>query len=279
LYAYTPNDTLVIFHWAADPADTGSRMFKFRATDSTQAGVESTLIIQVSDNDSLLPPDKVWVGRTGVVERQNVRLRVPVEVYNTDTLQMIVFPFEVLGHIDSLLDWSWDDPAYCLVDESILEKRATSPSLPTEQPITVVCSLRQVAGTKPLEPGYCKLFDLVFKGDTTTFQIGAFEQIEFTSTDDTETYPDLESYEIRVMKEEVDWICGDANGDGEVGLADVVYEINYIFRGGPEPIPLEAGDVNCDGIDNSADVVYKINHLFRGGPPLCDPNDDGVPDC
>ena len=59
---------------------------------------------------------------------------------------------------------------------------------------------------------------------------------------------------------------GDANGDGIINSADVVYLINYLFKGGPPPVPLEAGDVNCDGVINSADVVYLINYLFKGGP-------------
>jgi hypothetical protein len=64
-------------------------------------------------------------------------------------------------------------------------------------------------------------------------------------------------------------ICetGDANGDGIINSADVVYLINYLFKGGPPPVPLEAGDANGDGIVNSADVVYLINYLFKGGPP------------
>jgi hypothetical protein len=29
------------------------------------------------------------------------------------------------------------------------------------------------------------------------------------------------------------------------------------------------GDVNCDGIVNVGDVVYTVNYLFKGGPPPC----------
>jgi hypothetical protein len=64
---------------------------------------------------------------------------------------------------------------------------------------------------------------------------------------------------------------GDANADAVISSADVVYLINYLFIGGPEPMPLEAGDANCDGVVSSADVVYLINYLFIGGPPPCDP--------
>jgi len=62
---------------------------------------------------------------------------------------------------------------------------------------------------------------------------------------------------------------GDANGDGVINVTDVVYLINYLFIGGPEPIPMEAGDLNCDGLINVSDVVYLINYLYIGGPPPC----------
>lgn len=62
--------------------------------------------------------------------------------------------------------------------------------------------------------------------------------------------------------------CGDANGDGNVSVSDVVYLINYLFKGGPVPVPWEAGEVNCDGNVSVSDVVYMINYLFKGGAPL-----------
>jgi len=62
-------------------------------------------------------------------------------------------------------------------------------------------------------------------------------------------------------------IRGDANGDGVIDLGDVVYLINYLYREGDPPSPIEAGDCNCDEIVDLGDVVYLINYLFRGGPP------------
>ncbi len=65
------------------------------------------------------------------------------------------------------------------------------------------------------------------------------------------------------------YLCGDANGDGVVDLGDVVFLINYLYRGGPAPDPEEAGDCNLDGEVDLGDVVYLINYLYRGGPPPC----------
>ncbi|HVP37314.1 MAG TPA: M14 family zinc carboxypeptidase, partial [Terriglobales bacterium] len=62
---------------------------------------------------------------------------------------------------------------------------------------------------------------------------------------------------------------GDANGDKKVTISDVVYIVNYLFKGGPAPIPFLAGDANCDGAVTVTDVVYLINYLFKGGPGPC----------
>jgi hypothetical protein len=68
----------------------------------------------------------------------------------------------------------------------------------------------------------------------------------------------------------VQFLCGDVNKDGVVNVTDVVYLINYLFIGGPPPVPiLQVGNVNRDGVVNSADVVYLINYLFISGPAPC----------
>lgn len=67
----------------------------------------------------------------------------------------------------------------------------------------------------------------------------------------------------------VHFMCGDVNGDGVVELGDIVYEINYVFRNGPPPVPGAVGDVTCDGVVELGDVVYLINYVFRDGPPPC----------
>ncbi len=60
---------------------------------------------------------------------------------------------------------------------------------------------------------------------------------------------------------------GDCNGDGEIGPGDVTHLLNYLFKGGPAPDPLEVADCNCDGVVGPADLAFLINYLFRGGPP------------
>jgi len=62
---------------------------------------------------------------------------------------------------------------------------------------------------------------------------------------------------------------GDVNGDGIINASDIVFLIDYLFKSGPPPDPLELGDVNCDELIKCSDVVYLIDYLFKGGPPPC----------
>jgi hypothetical protein len=63
---------------------------------------------------------------------------------------------------------------------------------------------------------------------------------------------------------------GDANGDKVINVADIVCLVNFLYRSGDPPIPMQAGDANCDGIVDIADIVYLVNYLYRGGdPPGC----------
>jgi len=75
------------------------------------------------------------------------------------------------------------------------------------------------------------------------------------------------------------YICGDANNDLGVNVADAVWIINYVFAAGDPPQPLEAGNANCEGGVNVADAVWIINYVFTGGNDPCDLDGDRIPDC
>ncbi len=67
------------------------------------------------------------------------------------------------------------------------------------------------------------------------------------------------------------YLCGDLNGDGNVGnIVDLTKMVDRIFRGGPPSDPPQAMDVNCDGNNgNILDLTKIVDRIFRGGPPLC----------
>lgn len=66
-----------------------------------------------------------------------------------------------------------------------------------------------------------------------------------------------------------EFVCGDANSDDLANVGDAVFLINFVFKNGPAPDPIEAGDANCDDLTNVGDAVYLINFVFKTGPAPC----------
>jgi hypothetical protein len=79
---------------------------------------------------------------------------------------------------------------------------------------------------------------------------------------------------------------GDANSDNRRDIADAIYTINNLFRGGPPFLCADAADFNDDGNVNLMDAILSVNYQFRGGAPPSAPfpgcgtdpegDDDGV---
>ncbi len=65
---------------------------------------------------------------------------------------------------------------------------------------------------------------------------------------------------------------GETDGIAPLNILDVIYLINFKFKGGTAPTPyaLCNGDPNCDCVVNILDIVYMIDYKFKGGPAPCD---------
>jgi len=74
--------------------------------------------------------------------------------------------------------------------------------------------------------------------------------------------------DFQVFATDVSAKAGDANGSGgNPNLTDIIYLVNYIFKGGPKPDPSCRGDANASGGNpNLADIIYLVNYVFKGGP-------------
>jgi len=67
---------------------------------------------------------------------------------------------------------------------------------------------------------------------------------------------------------EITWICGDCDGDTQINILDITALINYLYKDGPAPDPVEAGNVDGEGGISILDVNYMINYIYKEGPPL-----------
>jgi hypothetical protein len=140
--------------------------------------------------------------------------------------------------------------------------------------------------TQTIDPEGDQIYYLFDWGDDTDSSwLGPYDS--GATAEGSHTWTDQGMYEIKVIAKDdnggySEWsdplpviirvLCSDVNNDGSVDVGDVVYLINYLFKGGPAPVRLNCvGDVNNDDAVDVGDVVYLINYLFKGGPAP-DPN-------
>ncbi|MDH4035201.1 MAG: hypothetical protein OEV80_15525, partial [candidate division Zixibacteria bacterium] len=62
----------------------------------------------------------------------------------------------------------------------------------------------------------------------------------------------------------VDYDPGDV-----IDISDLVYLVDFMFSGGPEPVCFDEADIDGSGVEpiDIADLVYLVDYMFTGGPP------------
>ncbi len=60
-------------------------------------------------------------------------------------------------------------------------------------------------------------------------------------------------------------IRGDMNHDGERGISDLTYFVDFLFNFGDAPVCFEEGDVNNDGEHTISDLTFYVDYLFNFG--------------
>ncbi len=58
---------------------------------------------------------------------------------------------------------------------------------------------------------------------------------------------------------------GDPIYDGKINLSDIIFLVNYIFKGGPAPQFPFMGNANEDCNTDLQDIMVIVNYVFRGG--------------
>ena len=92
---------------------------------------------------------------------------------------------------------------------------------------------------------------------------------------DPEPYPADEAYSGDDMMTVPTCVYkpGDVNVDGMYNLADIIREVNIVFKGAPKQPLMCLMYANGDKMANLTDIIYDVNHVFKGGPK---PNPSGV---
>ena len=91
------------------------------------------------------------------------------------------------------------------------------------------------------------------------------------ATDYYTRYPGWNIDDVEVLAYNcIAFMCGDANGDDNINILDITFLINYLYKSGPAPDPMDAANVNNDAGVNLLDVTYLINYIYKSGSePSC----------
>lgn len=83
----------------------------------------------------------------------------------------------------------------------------------------------------------------------------------------TTQYGEVEDYTVVVDE----YVCGDCNNDDVINVGDALCLVGFYFNYGAFPAPLPSGDANCNGVINLADIIYLMDHINFGKPAPCCP--------
>ncbi|HVP36128.1 MAG TPA: dockerin type I repeat-containing protein [Terriglobales bacterium] len=204
-------------------------------------------------------------------------VQVNININAIDYIRTVVVPLLAEGTSDPVLDTaltgglSSANP-YAFFPPSLVsdfEQRIVNPYGPPTDPMLFVAVFGYLL---PADGLYCRMFYKVSGPGTLTMRTAIHSLVDSIRVDQIDGSPasinwpaagEVGSFSVtQLIKPR-----GNVNCDEVIGVADVVYIVSYLFRGGPIPHPLQNGDVNCDGKVTVSDVLYLVNYLFKSGPP------------
>jgi serine protease len=210
--------------------------------------------------DSLIARDTTGLAGSPVV--------VTVYAHNTVPVHYLTIPVEYSGSLNVTLDsFSTVD---CRTDYFEVQTYVHYDAGNKRVTIKLQSS---TSGTSPdLEPGTGEILKLHFRisssatvGQTASIEMDGYSSYlpQFAgSVAEYQPIPITGTISLCVERGNVDGVPG-------INVSDITYLVDYLFRSGLSPVPLEAADVDCSGSVNVTDLTYLVNYLFRSGPPPC----------
>ncbi|MDH4222649.1 MAG: dockerin type I repeat-containing protein [candidate division Zixibacteria bacterium] len=190
------------------------------------------------------------------------RAVIPMYVVNDESLWSMTIPLKWTGPLDV-------DTAIFVGERSdfMIQKYFS----PNHQDSTFLLFATILAGDQSIPPGEGILIYIYFTVQDTGYAsldltVPPLSFYHFLDQDENVIQPLF--YPVEFYIGEQNTPPGDVNQDGGASVSDVVYLINYLFKGGTPPAHLPSGDVNLDCDVTISDVIYLINFLFKGGKSL-----------
>lgn len=182
-----------------------------------------------------------------------------IKITNSDSMGAMILPLIWAGpaHFDSITfrETNFGDSLRIVKPDTLAKKALISlipiydpPLPPTRGLFTTLCfTLTDLTGLVQID---------------STF-IAPLSHVLFTTTEPQGYRPQYSPGEFPVVA----YWPGDVTFDGVVDVSDVVFLVNYLYKGGPAPSHLISADINLpDRIIDVQDLIYLINYLYRFGP-------------
>ena len=201
---------------------------------------------------------------------RNTTIEMSVYARNSVPLRMIELPIEYSGDLDLTLD--------TFIIAGTRTEAFEQISLLHYSPSLKRTTLRLIASPSDpsavLAPGTGEIIKLYFSVSAYA-TIGASTEVNlagYTTHQPLFAY-DQGSYAPIITSSAIS-ICaarGDMDNMPGITVNDLTWFTNFLFKGGADPIPLDAGDIDGDTEMNVSDLTYLVSYLFRGGPlpPTC----------
>jgi len=194
---------------------------------------------------------------------------VPVYLTNYIPLSSIILPVEYGGEID--LDFDSVCTAGCRTEYFEYCQKVTDDQQNKRIKIKLTNSLSDPYAPE-LQPGsgpIAYLFfstDEVYVGQSNTIQFDGFLMHQpILANRDISYQPAVNNAVVSIVAG-----CADFDYNGTIDILDILYLIDYKFKGGPAPDPMNIGDVDESGGIDILDIIYLIDYKFKSGPePNC----------
>jgi hypothetical protein len=189
------------------------------------------------------------------------RAVVPMVVVNDEYLWSMTIPLKWIGPISI-------DTAIFVGDRAdFMSQKYFSPDTAQKKVLLFAAVL---GGEELIPPGQGILIYLYFTvQDTGSVTVDTcvppLSFFHFLDQDLNTIIPYFSPSEFHIL--EPSTLPGDLNQDGSITVSDVVYFINYLFKGGSPPGYLPSADTNTDCEIDVSDLIYFINYLFKSGSP------------
>ena len=269
---FTSNSSLPVFQYSWDFGDGGSSQLENPSYEYINPGTYDVTLTTLTnygyiDNQQLglitLYGDTLTIGTDSAFAGE--KLVINVELINTQSLTSLLIPFKY----GSSSEFRFDSVSLGS-RTNYFEKVSLAGIDVNNNRYGFILIADNGGGSPPLAPGKGDILKIHLTIDSLALGgIGATIDTTSFLSNKLQLYTASTSYTPIVLVGSMsskEIIRGDVNYDGKISVLDLVFLIDFIWRGGSGSVTVQSSDTNFDYKIDTKDFTYLIDFMFRGGP-------------